>query len=613
MKFEKIEWFFPIFSYLLICLLLQEVSFLRTMDNVSLNGDNKQRSKAVPLSTSLSGEKEENYSPSFKMFAVPRPDLDCTFVKSETVSDVWTDQSSKIITKVNPSGNPCKELTECNELPNELIETDSYHNVKLPILSPVSKPNKATTTFEDDHALQEVKKEKDSLDHFNVNFSFNPQQKKTVMGKLKHENIPDLYNEFECGNIINHSDEIKSIGESLCDGGLINTETKRTPLNVLAKKTKPLVNFKTNCKRKLRPILPKINSLVVGSLSVFGHMKKQVVDSNIQTILRNKKLERCKKQGVDFENKRSIQDGSLHKECSKKFGLIKNIKEEAIRDKLSADYSCRLCKTECEDEITLKNHVKEHSKNGMSYSCCFCKKSFKSRSGLYNHTTTNHTKKFRFCCEICGQGYANQSRLEEHRSSHTKEQLHVCDVCGKKFSSRGTYWIHRKWHFDPLPYRCSDCGQLFKHSSLLSLHKKRKHTGERPFKCPYCILTFNVSGTFKRHLILHTKNYPYKCVMCKQGFTTRFKYADHMLKEHSVVIDKPKFKKKDYKVVVHDEAEDLDLLRNTSVSDSLVKDLSGKSLTCIPDNANNNIVEIVLTPSNNLTEHIITLPGNWLT
>lgn len=100
--------------------------------------------------------------------------------------------------------------------------------------------------------------------------------------------------------------------------------------------------------------------------------------------------------------------------------------------------------------------------------------------------------------------------------------------------------------------------------------------------------------------------------MCKQGFTTRFKYAEHMVKVHSVVIDKPNLEKKDYKVVVHDETEDADLIANISVSDSLVEDL-GKTLTCISDNTSNNIVEIVLTPSNNLTEHIITLPGNWLT
>lgn len=571
------------------------------MENISPFGDNEQRSNVSPLSTPLSGETEENNSPNLKMFTEPKPDLDCTLVKSEMFSDCWTDQSLEITTKINLSDNPSKDLTECNELPTELTATDSHNNKKLPVLPPVCKSNK------NDKALQEVKKEKDSSDHCNVNIniSFDTHQTKTIMGKMKYENMPDLYKEFECENVMNHSDKVVSIDESHSNSGLLNTVTKRTPLNVLVGKTKPLVNFTTNHRRKLRPILPKINSLVLEpELPVFGYMTKNVVDSDIESNLRNKKLERCKKQVRGFE------DVPLHEEHSKCV-LIKHIKEEATQDKVSANYCCRLCKTECENETTLKNHMKEHSKNGMSYSCCFCTKSFKSRSGLYNHTTTNHTKKFRFCCEICGQGFTNQSSLQEHHSSHTKVHLHVCDVCGKKFNSRGTYWIHRKWHSDPLPYRCSECGQLFKHSSLLSLHKKRKHTGERPFKCPYCILTFNVSSTFKRHLILHTKNYPYNCVMCKQGFTTRFKYAEHMLKAHSVIIDKPNFEKKDYKVVVRDETEDADLVTNISVSDSLVEDL-GKTLTCIPDNTRNNIVEIVLTPSNNLTEHIITLPGNWL-
>lgn len=52
-----------------------------------------------------------------------------------------------------------------------------------------------------------------------------------------------------------------------------------------------------------------------------------------------------------------------------------------------------------------------------------------------------------------------------------------------------------------LYFKCKHpgCGSVFKKSCNLRDHF-RKHTGQRPFKCPFCQKTFTQSGNLGRHL-----------------------------------------------------------------------------------------------------------------
>jgi len=56
------------------------------------------------------------------------------------------------------------------------------------------------------------------------------------------------------------------------------------------------------------------------------------------------------------------------------------------------------------------------------------------------------------------------------------------------------------------PFKCDVCGSSFLRASTLKIHNRR-HTGERPYKCPYegCGKGFSESGNLKTHMKIHVK------------------------------------------------------------------------------------------------------------
>ncbi|KAJ9584518.1 hypothetical protein L9F63_021128, partial [Diploptera punctata] len=216
--------------------------------------------------------------------------------------------------------------------------------------------------------------------------------------------------------------------------------------------------------------------------------------------------------------------------CEKMF--LNETRLEKHKRVFHRDPHCRYCEKEIEDPIKLFNHERRHEMYKNKFPCQLCSKVFRTPSGLKYHMSV-HTGKYPVYCETCGKGMHSEMILEEHKATHTKEIRYTCELCGRNFTSNSTYRMHRKWHDNPLPYKCKLCDRKFKHTSILSVHMRRAHTGERPYKCPHCPYTFSVSGTLHKHIILHTKNFPYNCKLCPKGFTTRTKLARHMAKEHN--------------------------------------------------------------------------------
>lgn len=83
------------------------------------------------------------------------------------------------------------------------------------------------------------------------------------------------------------------------------------------------------------------------------------------------------------------------------------------------------------------------------------------------------------------------------------------------------------------------CGKKFKCQSSMILHI-RTHTGEKPFECEICHMTFATNSNRRDHMLRHDQSRPHECTECKKAFYRHNLLKDHMLKKHGInLVDKP--------------------------------------------------------------------------
>ncbi|GMR34803.1 hypothetical protein PMAYCL1PPCAC_04998, partial [Pristionchus mayeri] len=73
----------------------------------------------------------------------------------------------------------------------------------------------------------------------------------------------------------------------------------------------------------------------------------------------------------------------------------------------------------------------------------------------------------------------------------------------------------------------SVCGKKFCSKEYLKKHLLA-HTGEKPFKCPYCILSFNSLVIKNNHAIFYHEMKPYLCLSCGKQFDQKFWLNHHL-------------------------------------------------------------------------------------
>ncbi|XP_055371231.1 uncharacterized protein LOC129605474 [Condylostylus longicornis] len=180
-----------------------------------------------------------------------------------------------------------------------------------------------------------------------------------------------------------------------------------------------------------------------------------------------------------------------------------------------------------DDEINIVNRTNQNESgfiDGSSHNLMNSINSIsspESSSGGNNNNNNNSggNKNDNNNCNDINNSYGNgrnnngNERNSNNNNSNTTEDIkYVCPICEVVSATPHEFTNHIRSHNyssgDTENFTCRICSKVLSSASSLDRHVL-VHTGERPFNCKYCHLTFTTNGNMHRHMRTH-KQHPHQ-------------------------------------------------------------------------------------------------------
>uniref|UniRef100_A0A2A4JP63 Protein krueppel n=1 Tax=Heliothis virescens TaxID=7102 RepID=A0A2A4JP63_HELVI len=160
---------------------------------------------------------------------------------------------------------------------------------------------------------------------------------------------------------------------------------------------------------------------------------------------------------------------------------------------------CNICHKILANRFTYDHHMQRH--NNCKFICDQCGKGFPVRTELHMHQIARHGVGPYLQCDHCPYKAPRKLSLIEHLRIHTGERPFTCEKCGLTFRRRAIWRNHLVHHMEK-QYQCTYCPRKFYRQASMLAHCNNVHQRMYMFMCSVCGVTYTKTETVKRHMVV---------------------------------------------------------------------------------------------------------------
>ncbi|CAH2230320.1 jg2045 [Pararge aegeria aegeria] len=165
--------------------------------------------------------------------------------------------------------------------------------------------------------------------------------------------------------------------------------------------------------------------------------------------------------------------------------------------RLKKNLVCNICNRVLANQFTHKYHMQKHY--GYRYICEHCGKGYPVFNVLQAHQLLKHSTGPYLQCSHCPFKAPGKIELTEHERIHSGERPYTCDKCGLTFRRRAIWRKHLVQHSEK-KFQCPQCPRKFFQRSDMLAHANNIHDRVYVYSCSECGATYTTTKTVRRHM-----------------------------------------------------------------------------------------------------------------